>query len=202
MDKKRSNDRNYVSYLVILIFVGFIFTMVSIIAKPEIKVGDNVSLQKTPIALELGIVDCDCDRLYLFDQTRKKLTVYNNDGISIENYDFSFSGTVKIVDIDEVDHQLTVYYYRVHKFYVIDFSGEVISIIDDDIGYVDNYLKVNNEVGSYKIENNFFWYSIQQDEAVLINRISYMPFIVAAVLIFFGGMIVSLRRYKGVRADT
>lgn len=196
MLKDLEKRRNYSSYLVLIIFFGFLVGTIRVAIKPELKIGDNISLNETPIALELGIVDCDCENLYLFDQTRKKFSVYNNQGVNIANYDFSFSGTVRIISIDETEQRLVVYYYRINKFYFIDFSGEVANIIDDNIGYVYTHLEIKKQVGSYEVNNNIFWYSIQQDGVNIFNKVSGIPFVITAVLVFFSGILFSLKRYK------
>jgi len=154
--KDLEKRRNFSSYFVLIIFFGFLVGTIRVVVKPELKIGDNISLNETPIALELGIVDCDCENLYLFDQSRKKLSVYNNQGANVANYDFSFSGTVRIITIDETEQNLVVYYYRINKFYFIDFSGEVDNIIDDNVGYVYTHLEIKKQVGSYEVKNNIF----------------------------------------------
>jgi hypothetical protein len=188
--------RNYSSYLVIIIFFGFLVGTLRVVVKPELKMGDNVSLNATPTPLELGIVDCDCENLFLFDQTRKKLSVYNKQGVNLANYDFSFSGTVRIITIDETEQKLVVYYYRISKFYFIDFSGEVIDIIDDNVGYVNTHLEIEKQVGNYEVRNNIFWYSVQQDGVNMFNRVSGMPVVIAAAIVFFSGILFSLKRLR------
>jgi len=194
--KDLEKRRNFSSYFVLIIFFGFLVGTIRVVVKPELKIGDNISLNETPIALELGIVDCDCENLYLFDQSRKKLSVYNNQGANVANYDFSFSGTVRIITIDETEQNLVVYYYRINKFYFIDFSGEVDNIIDDNVGYVYTHLEIKKQVGSYEVKNNIFWYSIQQDGVSIFNKASGLPYVITAALVFFSGILFSLKRYK------
>jgi hypothetical protein len=134
--------------------------------------------------------------LYLFDQTRKKLSVYDKQGANLANYDFSFSGTVRIITIDETEQKLVVYYYRISKFYFIDFSGEVVNIIDDNVGYVYTHLEITKQVGSYEVKNNIFWYSIQQDGANIFTKASGLPYVITATLVFFSGLLLSLKHYK------
>lgn len=196
MLKDLEKRRNFSSYFVLIIFFGFLVGTIRVVVKPELKIGDNISLNETPIALELGIVDCDCENLYLFDQSRKKLSVYNNQGANVANYDFSFSGTVRIITIDETEQNLVVYYYRINKFYFIDFSGEVDNIIDDNVGYVYTHLEIKKQVGSYEVKNNIFWYSIQQDGVSIFNKASGLPYVITAALVFFSGILFSLKRYK------
>lgn len=196
MKENNNRGKNFVAYIVLFIWLSFMIIAFTLILKPEIELGDSVFRSSDYIPIELGIVECDCVNLYLFDSTRKKIMVYDSEGDNIANYDFSFSGTVRVTDIDEEDETIVVYYYRIHKFYDVSFDGEVISIRNDDIGYIDDYLEISENANDYIIQNNFLWYSVYLNQELLFRRVSLLPIVLMSISLFFGGIIFSVKRIK------
>lgn len=189
------------SFSFIVIFVWFIFIIVAltVILRPKLELGDSVLSSKDPIPIELGIINIGGSNLYLYDETRKNVLVYDDEGNNIANYNFAFSGSVKIVEVNEIDEYLVVYYYRIHKFYEIDFSGEVIDIRDNSSGFIDDYLEIDGDYQNYKLENNLVWYSVYSDEELIFTKISLLPIIMLGVILFFIGMGLSVRNIRKYR---
>lgn len=201
MQEEKVNKVNYVGYLSLLVLVIFLVIAFTVILKPELSVGDDVSLESDPLPIELAILDYTGNNLYLFDETRKNLMVYDNNGNNIANYGFTFSGTVKVTEINEDEEFFIVYYYRIHKYYKVSFAGIIENSIDDDIGYIDEYLNTKNVVDTYKIENNVFWYSVYNGNNLIISRVSLLPIIVLSILVFFSGMLLSRKRKQRQKND-
>ncbi len=199
MKEKNVANRNFIAYLVLFVWLSFMIIAFAVILKPELELEDSVSHSNDYIPIELAIIECDCINLYLFDNTRKKVMVYDSEGDNIENYDFSFSGTVRIVDINEEEEIITVYYYRIHKFYEVSFNGDVISIQNDNVGYIDDYLSTSDNSGDYNIRNDFLWYSVYLNEDLLFRRVSMLPIILMSIVVFFGGMAYSVKQIKRKR---
>ena len=201
METENYKNRNYFSYIAILIWLIFMIIALIVILSPKLELGDSVISSKEPIPIELGIINIDGSNLYLFDETRKNIMVYDEEGNSIANYNFTFSGSVRVVELNETEEFLVVYYYRIHKFYKISFSGEVIDIRDNDNGYIDEYLVIDDEYQNYKLENNLLRYSVYNDEVLIYTKFSLLPIIILGAILFFIGMglsVKNIRKYKQI----
>lgn len=197
--KDDSRNKNIIVFLVLFVWLSFLVVAFTVILRPTLELGEIVYSSKDQNPINLGIVECDCENLYLFDRTRKNLMVYDSTGDNIANYDFTFSGTVKIVEINEQDRVIVVYYYRIHKYYEVNFEGEIISVRQDEVGYIDDYLEISNSAGDYNIQNNFLWYSIYLNQELLFNKVSLLPIVLMSIVIFFVGMAYSVKQIRKKR---
>ncbi len=192
--KNKLKSVNILGISAILVWFIYIITAISAMLTPNPEVGSNLLIDKDILPIDLRIVECDCENIYLFDNVRNKLFVYDKNGENTLNFDFRNSGSIQIIDINESERQLTVFYSGLRKNYLISFSGEVMSITDSSLYNTE----VQNYVGEYSVFNYFFWYSVHSDEGLLTKRISMQPFLVIGIFVFFGGLLSSHKRLRSI----
>ena len=182
--------------LILIIFSIYVVIFIRVVIEPKLEIGDTIDVKETLPTINLDIIDVDTLNLYLFDELNNAIIVYDDHGELISIYEFTYCASIAVIDIDEANETIKVYYYRIHVYYTIDFSGKIIDIEVDDKPRPDDKLDILNTNGSYEIKNRFFWYDIYKDSVLEIRRLSILPIIIGSILIFIGGMLFSIRQIK------
>jgi hypothetical protein len=199
MEERKISKFNYIAVPVIAVWLIAIIYMITPIFQSTLELGHSTLGKSYATPVKLDIVNAGDQYLYFYDKTRENLLIYSKDGERINTYNFKNSGSVQIVSINENNEFFWVYYNRKRTFYKIDFSGEVIDTHYNGTNSTVNSLDFDNEYQEYIIKNDFLHYSIYNEDELVFKINSWQPLIVLGVIVFFGGMMFSLKHISNSR---
>lgn len=190
-----SKKNLFINIVIFVVFVSILLVVKSYYTEGTIGQGDNVLIDNSPVPLEFKLLEVDdLENIYVYDETRMNLYVYDNKGIELYVYDLPATSTINVVNISEESKTITFYYHRINTYLVMDFDGNIFLTQEYPEGHIPNEITYTDILGSVKIYNNLFYYTIEFNSNTSISKISFSTFIIFGI-VAIGGLIV----YKKVK---
>jgi hypothetical protein len=194
--KREFNFYYILAPLILLVWAGFIYFVLNAAFQPILEIGDQIKVKASTNTVLLEMIETETENIYLYDDLSQTIHVYDNSGNYGTSYDFTFSGSIEIIDIDEDEEIFTVYFNRINKFYRIDFSGEVLDIAADNDGIAIEPLNMVRSNNGITIKNYFIFYDIYISPENQFRIYSFLPVVILGGVIFLIGMLYSVKQVK------
>lgn len=164
------------------------------------KVGDSVISLKNVIPIGFQIIPVGEENIYLFDELKNCVFIYQKDGSLVGIYNFNNGGGFEFAEADEDKDVFIVINSR--KATSVSFNGEILSIEKYESGALEaktswNAFNYDNEYNSFKVNNYFFFYSVYNNDELLFRKASLLPLVIFGLLTYFGGLIYFMKNSYG-----
>ena len=184
MKRMISKNNIYINIILFIVFVLILLVVRSNYIEGTIVQGDNVLIDNSPVPFELKLLEVDdLENLYFYDETRMNLYVYDKTGIELYVYDLPAISTINVVNISEESKTITFYYHRINTYLVMDFDGNIFLTQEYPEDHIPNEIAYTDSLGSVKIYNNLFYYTIEINSDTSISKISFSTFIIFGIII-------------------